>query len=114
MGYNIISMHKIIISMTASLLVQSTNVSSCEKRDHFGLKFVFVVCSLQDLVTVYGAYKNDYCTTGPKVRFPLCRAYQNMSFPTHVCQRIGQSFYKINERCRKFCPILHISYMHDD
>ena len=29
-----------------------------------------------------------------KVRFPLCRAYQNMSFLTHVWQKIGQSFVK--------------------
>ena len=48
--------------------------------------------------------------TGPKVRFPLCRVYQNMSFLTHIWQRIGQSF---NEMCRKLCPILHISYMHE-
>ena len=51
--------------------------------------------------------------TGPKVRFPLCHAYQNMSFPTHVWHRIGQSFCKINEMCRKFCPTLHISHMHE-
>ena len=37
--------------------------------------------------------------------------YQNMSFPTHVWQRIEQRFCKINEMCRKFCPILHISHI---
>ena len=30
-----------------------------------------------------------------------------MNFPTHVCQMIGQN---LNEMCRKFCPILYISY----
>ena len=24
--------------------------------------------------------------TGPKVRFPLCDVYQNMSFPTHLAE----------------------------
>ena len=37
-----------------------------------------------------------------KTKISLCCAYQNMSFPTHVCQRIGQNFCKVNEMCRNF------------
>ena len=48
-----------------------------------------------------------------KSKISLCCAYQNMSFLTHIWQRIGQSFCKINEMCRNFFPILHISYMHE-
>ena len=35
--------------------------------------------------------------TGPKLRFPYVVAYQNMTFPTLVCQRIGQNFVKCVE-----------------
>ena len=48
-----------------------------------------------------------------KIKVSLCCAYQNMSFPTPVCQRVRQNFCKINDMCRRFCPILHISYMHE-
>ena len=34
---------------------------------------------------------------GPKVRFPTCHAYQNMSFPTRLAECIGQSFCKCVE-----------------
>ena len=36
-----------ILGADRLLQVQSLNMSSCEKRDRFGLKFAFVICSLQ-------------------------------------------------------------------
>ena len=49
--------------------------------------------------------------TGQKLRFPTCPAYLHMTFPTHIWQRIGQTFKQTSEMCRKSCPILQISYI---
>ena len=52
--------------------------------------------------------------TGPKLRFPTCPAYQNMTFPhisyTYLAEDRAE-FYAKNEMHRKSCPILQISYM---
>ena len=45
-----------------------------------------------------------------KLRFPTCPAYQQMTFPTHIWQRIGQNFMQTNEMCINSCPILQTSY----
>ena len=56
-----------------------------------------------------GIYSNSHCT-GLKLKISLCCAYQTMSFPTLVCQRIGQNFCKTNEMCRKFCHNLYTHF----
>ena len=58
----------------------------------------------------------DEPSTGPKLRFPTCPAYQNMTFPhityTYLAEdRVG--FYATCEMCRKSCSILQISYMYE-
>ena len=58
------------------------------------------------------------CVTGQKLKFPMCPAYQNMTFPhisyTYLAEDRAD-FYanKINEMCRKSCPILQISYIYE-
>ena len=54
----------------------------------------------------------DYCITGPKLRFPYIIDTLDMScLPKHEFSyslaEDRAEFCKINEMCRKFCPILH-------
>ena len=46
--------------------------------------------------------------TTPKIRFPTCLAYQNMTF-SHISytylQRRGRNVWKMNEMCQKCCAI---------
>ena len=55
---------------------------------------------------VYHIWISSRDNTRPKVRFPSCPAYQHMTFPTYIWQRIEWNFMQMNEMCRKFCPIL--------
>ena len=53
-------------------------------------------------------------TTTPKIRFPTCSAYQKMTFshiPTHIWQRIGQNFMKVNEMCKKMLPYPYTDFL---
>ena len=61
-----------------------------------------------------GTYMGDYGITAleSKLKTSYMSCYQNMTFPTHIWQRIGQNFMQTNEMCRKSCPILQISYMY--
>ena len=49
--------------------------------------------------------RNVLLSTRPKLNFATCPAYQSMTFPTHIWQRIGQNFMQANEMYRKSCPI---------
>ena len=53
---------------------------------------------------------DSYSSVQAQLDFRMLCLPKYMSFPTHVWKRIGK---KINEMCRKFCPILHISFMHE-
>ncbi len=55
------------------------------------------------IVYIPRLHVQSHACTGPKlmIRFPTCPAYPNMTFPTHICQRIEQNFMQTNEMCRK-------------
>ena len=50
--------------------------------------------------------------TIPKIRFPTPTKKRHfLTLPTHVFQRIGRNFMKMNEMCQKCCPVLQTSYI---
>ena len=51
--------------------------------------------------------------TGPKLRFPTCPAYQNMTFPHISYTYLAEDRAGFYAMCRKSCPILLISYMYE-
>ena len=52
----------------------------------------------------------------PKIRFPTCPVYQNMTFShisyTYLAEDRAE-FWRMNETCQKCYPILQISYMYE-
>ena len=49
----------------------------------------------------------------PKIRFPTYPAYQNMTFPHISYTYLAENRTEFYIMCRKFCPILQISYMYE-
>ncbi len=67
----------------------------------------------QFVFLIVGQGKHEIGYTRPKLRFPdvVVTKAHDLSYTCLV--EDWAEFLKINEMCRKFCPILHISYMHE-
>ena len=99
-------MKKIAINTTAdddAVVIITIKLSRARPAGKKACMMTMVITNNAKLIIIIVLlYQYLFLITGPKIRFALCRVYQNMSFPTHVWQRIGQSFCKIDELCRKF------------